>query len=262
MPADLKEEESLKAGKVMRLLLSEKAEKGKVHLTLIDPEKTSPSEAESIASVAADAGSSAILVGGSLGIFEPQLSEVVKATKRSGLPVILFPGNLNGLTPHADAVLFMTLINSDDPYYVGGVQAQAAPIVMRMGLEPIPTSYIIVGYGGAAGYIGRARPIPYDRSDILAAYALASAMMGSSLIYIEAGSGAPEPVPPSSIKLVRKALDSIGFDGLLIVGGGINSPSVAAALTEAGADGIVNGTIAEKDPRSLYHIINAIRSHS
>ncbi|MGC9111878.1 geranylgeranylglyceryl/heptaprenylglyceryl phosphate synthase [Acidilobus sp.] len=252
----------MKIGKVLRMLLSERDEKGKIHLTLIDPEKTSPEEAERIAMTAADAGSTAILIGGSLGIFEPLLSEVVRAVRKSGLPVILFPGNINGLTPHADAVLFMTLMNSDDPYYVTGVQAQAAPIVLRMGIEPIPTAYIIVGYGGAAGYIGRARPIPYERSDILAAYALASAMMGASLIYLEAGSGAPQPIPPSSVRVVKSVLNSAGFDGLLIVGGGINSPEVAAAIAEAGADGIVNGTLVEKDPRSLYDMVNSLRLRS
>lgn len=242
--------------------MSERDEKRKIHLTLIDPEKTTPEEAEKIASLAADAGSSAILVGGSLGVFEPTLSDVVRSAKKSGLPVILFPGNLNGLTSQADAVLFMSLLNSDDPYYVSGVQVQAAPIVLRMGIEPIPTAYIIIGHGGAAGYIGRARPIPYDRDDLIAAYALAGALMGASIIYLEAGSGAPQPVPPSAIRRARQALDLVGFDGLLLVGGGINTPEQASQIAGAGADGIVNGTMVERDPRSLYYIVSALRRSS
>ncbi len=252
----------MKPGKVLKLLMSERDEKRKIHLTLIDPEKTTPEEAEKIASLAADAGSSAILVGGSLGVFEPTLSDVVRSAKKSGLPVILFPGNLNGLTSQADAVLFMSLLNSDDPYYVSGVQVQAAPIVLRMGIEPIPTAYIIIGHGGAAGYIGRARPIPYDRDDLIAAYALAGALMGASIIYLEAGSGAPQPVPPSAIRRARQALDLVGFDGLLLVGGGINTPEQASQIAGAGADGIVNGTMVERDPRSLYYIVSALRRSS
>ncbi len=248
----------MKPGKVLTLLL-EARKRGRIHLTLIDPDKTSPEEAERVAKVAADAGSTAILVGGSLGVYEPQLSEVVKAAKRSGLPVILFPGNLNELTPHADAVLFMSLVNSDDPYYVSGVQAQAAPIVLRMGLEPIPTAYIIIGYGGAAGYIGRARPIPYERTDLAVAYVLASAMMGATIIYLEAGSGAPAPVPPETVRAVKRHLDMVGFEGLVIVGGGINTPSIASEIVRAGADGIVNGTVTEKDPSLLYQLVKAVK---
>ncbi|MFP3319161.1 MAG: geranylgeranylglyceryl/heptaprenylglyceryl phosphate synthase, partial [Acidilobus sp.] len=129
----------MRAGRVLTSLLSER-ERRKLHLTLIDPEKSTPDDAEVIARMAAEAESSAILVGGSLGVYEPRLTDVVRAAKRSGLPVILFPSNINGLTPHADAVFFMTLLNSDDPYYITGVQAQAAPIVLKMGLEVIPTA--------------------------------------------------------------------------------------------------------------------------
>jgi phosphoglycerol geranylgeranyltransferase len=233
--------------------------RNKIHLTLIDPDKTTPEEAKRISLKASEAESNAILIGGSLGVFEPQLSELVRSSKESGLPVILFPGNINGLTSCADAVLFMLLLNSDDPYYVGGVQAQAAPIILRMGLETIPTAYIIIGHGGAAGYIGKARPIPYERGDIAAAYSLAGAMLGAKIIYLEAGSGAPYPIPASTITLVRKVLDQVEFDGLLIVGGGINSPEIAKEIIKAGADGIVNGTIVEKDPTSIYEMVKSIK---
>jgi len=251
----------LKAGRVLTSLLSERGRR-KLHLTLIDPEKSTPEDAEVIARIAAEAGSSAILVGGSLGVYEPRLSDVVRAAKRSGLPVILFPSNINGLTPYADAVFFMTLLNSDDPYYITGVQAQAAPIVLKMGLEVIPTAYVIVGHGGAAGYVGRARPVPYDRPDLVAAYSLAGAMMGVNVIYLEAGSGAPRPVPPDAVKAARKALNEYGYDGLLIVGGGINTPEDAVKIIESGADGIVNGTIVERAPSMLRGIVSAIRSVS
>ncbi|MGC9071784.1 MAG: geranylgeranylglyceryl/heptaprenylglyceryl phosphate synthase [Acidilobus sp.] len=239
-------------------LLAERSRR-RLHFTLIDPEKSTPEEAERIAKLAREADSSAILVGGSLGVFEPTLSDIVRASKSSGLPVILFPGNINGLSPAADAVFFMSLVNSDDPYYITGVQAQAAMIVLRMKIEVIPTAYVIVGHGGAAGYVGRARPIPYDRPDLVAAYSLASAMMGAKVIYLEAGSGAPRPIPPEAISASRRVLDEFGFDGLLVVGGGINGPEEAMKAVEAGADGIVNGTIVERSPHQLREIVSAIR---
>ena len=246
--------------KVLSYLL-ERRRKGRLHFTLIDPDKSGPSEAAALARRAAEAGSDAVLVGGSLGVSEPFLGEVVRSIKAAaGLPVILFPGNINGLTPDADATLFMTLLNSDDPYYLSGAQVQAAPIVLRMRLEAIPTAYIIVGEGGAAGFIGRARPIPRDHPEIVAAHALAAAFMGARLIYLEAGSGAKNPVPLEAVTLSRSLLDRAGADAILTVGGGIRDPETARAIAEAGADAIVTGTIAEHDPDKLSLIINKIKS--
>ncbi|MCE4618367.1 MAG: geranylgeranylglyceryl/heptaprenylglyceryl phosphate synthase [Desulfurococcales archaeon] len=236
------------------------SEENRIHFTLIDPDKDDPEEAYRRASIARDAGTDVILIGGSTGVHEPTLSETVRRVKSLGLPVILFPGNLNGLTPEADAVFFMVLLNSMDPYYLTGVQVQAAPIVLRMGLEPIPTSYIIVGYGGAAGYIGRAKPIPYEHPELVAIHALAGAMMGSKVIYLEAGSGAPKPVPPEAVMYSKKLLQASGLDPILIVGGGVRDPETARALARAGANGLVTGTLAEEDPSKLAMVIEAFKN--
>ena len=248
-------------GRVLNYLLEKKSKGERIHFTLIDPDKTqSRNEAGRVASLSREAGSDAILIGGSTGLFEPILSEVVRGARRSGLPVILFPSNINGLTSEADAVLFMYLLNSDDPYYISGVQVQAAPIVLKMGLEYIPTAYIIVGYGGAAGFIGRARPIPYDKPSLVAVHALAGAMMGAKIIYLEAGSGAPRPVPPEAVSLARRLLNKAGFEGLLVVGGGVRDPDTARTLSKAGADALVTGTIVEEDPSRLKDIISAFKN--
>ncbi len=239
--------------------LKEERRKSRLHFTLIDPQKTVGSEARRLAEAAAEAGSNAILVGGSLAVYEPRLGDVVDSIKPAGLPVILFPGNLTGLTPKADAVLFMYLINTDNPYYSTWAQTQAAPIVLEMGLEVIPTAYVIVGYGGAAGYMGNARPVPYDKPEIVAAHALAGAMMGARVIYLEAGSGAPKPVPPRAIRYSRMLLDRFGWDGLLVVGGGVRSREHAEAAAEAGADVLVTGTIVEEDPGRIPEIVSAFK---
>ncbi len=245
--------------RVLERLLAEKRSGRRLHFTLIDPDKESPETARSKAEAAREAGSDAILVGGSTGVYEPMLSRVT-ASVRVGLPVILFPGNINGLTPEADAVLFMSLLNSDDPYYISGVQAQAAPIVARMGLEPIPTAYVIVGYGGAAGYVGRARPIPYDHPELVAIHALAGAMMGTKLIYLEAGSGAPRPVPAEAVALAKKLIESAGLEAIITVGGGVRTPGAARELALAGADALVTGTLAEEEPEKLPRVIEAFKN--
>ena len=249
-------------GRILESLLERKRSGRRVHFTLIDPDpwKTSPERARRIAGAAAEAGSDYILVGGSTAIFEPLLTETVKAAREaSGRSIILFPGNINGLTPEADAVLYMSLLNSDDPYYIEGARIQAAPIILAMGLEAIPTSYIIVGYGGTAGFIGRARPIPYEKPEVVAIHALAGAMAGSLFIYLEAGSGAPRPVPPEAVALARRLIEQAGLEAFITVGGGVRDPETARALARAGADGLVTGTVAEENPDLLAEIVAAFR---
>ena len=226
-----------------------------LHFSLVDPAKTDVEELPRIAEQLVEAGTDAFLVGGSLAVSESDIDEVIEALRTASLPIILFPGNINGISRKADAILFMSLLNSDDIYYVTGAQVSAAPIIKRYGLEVLPTAYIIVGYGGAAGFMGRARPIPYDKPEIAAAYAMAAEMMGMRFIYLEAGSGAPRPVPTDMVSYVRRSIDS----SIVIVGGGIRSPEVAQGIVRAGADVIVTGNIIEDSIEQAKRIIRAVK---
>lgn len=232
------------------------SERGALHFTLIDPDKSGPREAAKIALEAVEGGTTAILVGGSIGVSESLLDEAVKELKKAvRIPVILFPGNITNISRYADAILFMSLLNSENTYFITGAQALGAPIVRRYGLEAIPLGYIIVGEGGAAGYIGQARSIPIDRGEVAALYALAAEYMGMRFIYLERGSGAREPIPQEMIRLVKKYVDIP-----LIVGGGIRSGDDAAKVVEAGADIIVTGTVAEEGDvkRKIKEIVSSI----
>ncbi|BAN89942.1 geranylgeranylglyceryl/heptaprenylglyceryl phosphate synthase [Aeropyrum camini] len=250
--------------RLLEKLLEKRRSSGRLHFTLIDPDKTGPAEAGEIAARAAEAGSDAVLVGGSIGVTFEETDEVVKAAKTSGLPVILFPGGHTNASRHADAVLFLTVLNSDNPYYIVQAQILGAPLALKLGLEAIPTSYIIVGYGGAAGFVARARPIPYEKPELAALHALAGAMMGGRIVYLEAGSGAPKPVPPEAVAASRKLIDAAGYRGevLLTVGGGVRTPEAARAAAEAGADVLVTGTLAEENPERLAEIVKAFKSGS
>lgn len=228
----------------------------KLHFTLIDPDKVNDlNTLRKTASDLANAGTDAFLVGGSVGVSESDVDVVVNELKNYGKPVILFPGNISGISRYADAILFMSLMNSDDPYFIVGAPVLGAPIIYRYGIEALPTAYIIVGYGGAAGYVGRARPIPYERGDIGAAYVLAARYLGKKYAYLEAGSGAPKPIPPEFIAAAAKVKEDL----TLIVGGGIRTPEDAQKAVNAGADIIVTGTIVEKNPQKAINIINAIK---
>jgi phosphoglycerol geranylgeranyltransferase len=231
---------------------------GAIHMTLLDPEKTSGHDCCHMASEAEAGGTSAIMVGGSTSASGVEMDEAIKGIKAAvNVPVIVFPNNLTSLSRHADAIWFMSLLNSSNPYYLIDAQAMAAPVVFKYGLEALPMGYIIVGPGGAAGYIGQARGIPYDRPELAVAYSLAGELFGMRFIYLEAGSGALQPVPPQMISAVRKYLK-----GTLVVGGGIRDPKAASAAKAAGAQIIVTGTLVEEETRireRIYEIITALK---
>ena len=230
-------------GRVELLLAGAVAERGAGHLTLIDPDSQSPRQAAAMALAAAKGGTDAIMVGGSVGAAGILLHETVREIKeKTDLPVILFPSSVAGLCENADAVFFMSLLNSRSPAYIVENQALGAPLILRYGLEPIPMAYIIIEPGGTVGFVGDARLIPRRKPELAAAYALAAKFMGMRLVYLEAGSGADSPVPAGMVALVKKILGDV----LLIVGGGIRSGSAAAELVNAGADLIVTGTGVEK----------------
>jgi len=230
-------------GRVELLLANAVAERGAGHLTLIDPDSQSPKQAAAMARAAQQGGTDAIMVGGSVGAAGILLHETVREIRElTDLPVILFPSSVAGLCENADAVFFMSLLNSRSPAYIIENQALGAPLILRYGLEPIPMAYIIIEPGGTVGFVGDARLIPRNKPELAAAYALAAKFMGMRMVYLEAGSGADSPVPANMVALVKKLLGDV----LLIVGGGVRSGAAAAELVAAGADLIVTGTGVEK----------------
>src|SRR6266498_230202 len=196
----------------------------------------------SIASKAENLGASGILIGGSSVTDQIELSKTItKLRSIVKIPLILFPGNITGVAPGADAILFTSLLNSENPYYITGAQAQGALIINKHNLETIPTAYLIIGEGSTAWFVGQARSIPFDKPGIAIMYTLAAKYMGMRFLYLEAGSGSSRHVSPQMIAAVRKH-----YDGVLIVGGGITDSETASNIAKAGADIIVIGTLIEK----------------
>lgn len=221
------------------LLHSEIRRKGTLVAALIDPENFTPTEASEVAASVQEAGASLILVGGSTIANQNQLDDVVMAIKkRITLPVILFPGNITGISQYADAILFTSLLNSSNPYFVIGAQAIGAVQVSKYRLEAIPMGYLVIGQGSTTAFIADVREIPHDKPLIAVMYSLAAQYMGMRAIYLEAGSGSKNTVETSMIQAVRKH-----FSGLVIVGGGITVPEVASQMAVAGADTLVVGNL-------------------
>ena len=234
-----------------------KVSKKKLHFSLIDPDKQKPETAGSLAKTAEEAGSSAIMVGGSTITSQDQVDETVKAIKKhTNLPVILFPSGAKFLSKYADAVFFMSLLNSRKLDYVIREHVKGAPFVKQTGIEPISMGYVIVEPGMTAGKVGAADLIPRNDIETAVGYALAAQYLGMKFFYLEAGSGAESPVPNEMITSVKQ---NIGIP--LIVGGGIRNIKTAREKAKAGADIIITGTTLEKEKnlnQALSEIVQVV----
>ncbi len=239
--------------------IEEKLAAGPIHMTLIDPDKQSPEKAASIAKQAAHAGTDAIMVGGSTGVTHQNLDMTVLAIKAAvpGMPVILFPSAAKALSPNLDAIYFLSVLNSKDPLFITGEQRMGAPVIKQLGLETIPMGYVIVAPGQEVGRRSAADLIEHDQIDKAIGYGLSAQYFGMKLVYFEAGSGAPQPVPSNMIIALKNAIDIP-----LIIGGGIVDAETAGTVVKAGADIVVTGTIAESADNvenTLKPIIQAIK---
>ena len=230
-------------------------EKGAAYVVLIDPDRKNENSLESRVESANESGVDALFVGGSL-MMDRKCKERVKRIKDvSNIPVIFFPGGVGQLNAYYDAMLFMSVISGRNPHYLIGEQAIAAPIVKDIGMETIPTGYILMdgGAGSTVEFMSGTRPIPMNRSDIAVAHALAGQYLGMKLIYLEAGSGAKEPVGNNVVEAVTETLDIP-----VIVGGGIRNAETASEKVIAGASIIVTGTVIEENSSLMSELADAI----
>jgi phosphoglycerol geranylgeranyltransferase len=228
-----------------------------LHFSLLDPDKQKPGIAGNLARTAEEAGTSAIMVGGSTLVSQTQVDETVKAIKeQSNLPVILFPSGAKYLSKYADAVFFMSLLNSRNLGYVIREHVKGASFVKKSSIEPISMGYVIVEPGMTAGKVGEVDLVKKDDIDTAVGYALAAQYLGMKFFYLEAGSGASSPISNEMISAVKNNIDIP-----LLVGGGIRDPKTAGEKANAGADIIVTGTKIEEDNnlrQALEDIIDAI----
>lgn len=196
-------------------------------------------------------------VGGSL-VVTDTLDKVVSTIKsKCTIPVVLFPGSPDQITPKADALLYLSLISGRNPELLIGQHVISAPFVKQSGLEIMPVGYMLVDGGTptTVSYISNTNPIPSNKSDIASCTAMAGEMLGLKLIYMDAGSGAQRAIPTAMIQQVAKYIQIP-----LIIGGGITTAAKAKENCIAGADIIVVGNAVEKDPALIREIAAAIHS--
>ena len=228
---------------------------------LIDPDKVNELILDELIALSTAAKVDYFLVGGSL-VISNQLDHVVQHIKKnSTIPVILFPGSSTHISKYADALLYLSLISGRNPELLIGQHVVSAPFIKQSGLEVIPTGYMLID-GGApttVSYISNANPIPADKNEIAMCTAMAGEMLGMTLIYMDAGSGAKRSITES---MIEKVSQNISVP--LIIGGGIIDPEKAYLNCKAGADLIVIGNAIEKDPTLITEMsaaIHAVKVH-
>ena len=214
---------------------------------LLDPDKAKGKSLQYILKTANETNTDYIFAGGSL-TFNSIDNLISDIRKLSSIPVILFPGNLLQLTLNADMILLLSLISGRNSELLIGNHVIAAPYLKNAREKLVPVGYILIGCGNKTSveYISQTEAIPSDKPEIAVATAMAGEMLGMKMIYLEAGSGASNPVPLSLIKAVRQNISVP-----LALGGGIKNKQEIEEIFNDGADLIILGNGCEKNPELL-----------
>ncbi len=241
-------------GKVYQDLLTRKQQGKSGFAVLVDPDKVAPSDMPHLASLCNDAGVDYILMGGSLVVADTLDTCIQRFKAESNIPVILFPGSPSQVSPYADALLYLSLISGRNAEHLIGQHVISAPAVKASGLEVISTGYMVID-GGApttVSYISNSAPIPANKPDIALCTAWAGELQGKHIIYMDAGSGARNPISEEMIHKVSSHIDIP-----LFIGGGIHTPEKVYANCKAGANIIVVGNAIERDPMLIKELAQA-----
>ena len=231
-------------------------EKEKIFSLLIDPDKYGSDELNETIEIASKNQVDLLLIGGSL--ISKNLNTTINQIKQTcDIPVVLFPGSCLQISDCADGILFLSLISGRNPDFLIGSHVVAAPMIKNTGLEVIPTGYILINGKNATSvqYMSNTTPIPPDKIDIITATAIAGEMLGLKLMYLEAGSGAKEPVGPDIIKEVKNSINLP-----IIVGGGLKDEETLTKILKAGADMVVVGNAIENEKSILEKLIKITKN--
>ncbi len=215
--------------------------KGKKISVLIDPDKHNDDSLLQIIEQSENAGIDFFLIGGSL--LHCPIDETIKKIKqKTEIPLVLFPGNLLQLTNKVDAMLLLSLISGRNPELLIGNHVIAAPLIKKYNIQTISTGYILIGTGKTTSveYMSGTMAIPNDKNEIAMATAMAGELLGLKLIYMDAGSGADNPIPN---EMIRDVKNSINIP--LIIGGGIKNEKQLEQVCQSGADIVVVGNVFE-----------------
>ena len=230
----------------------------KMFAVLIDPEKCHGRSFAAIVAALKISPPDFIFVGGSHAVKSlDNMIEIIKEEVDSS--VILFPGDASQFSEHADAILYLSLLSGRNPEYLIGQHIKSAVAIQESDIEVIPTAYLLIDGGeiSSVEYISNTKAIPPDKKEIVRSTAVAGELLGMRLTYLEAGSGASQPVPVDLISYIQKSISSP-----LVVGGGITSTDGIEAAFKAGADLVVVGNAFESTPSKMVEFIEWVKAYN
>lgn len=194
-----------------------------------------------------------VFIGGSL-LIKQNVADIIQSVRdRFNGPITIFPGAPDQVVKGADALLFLSLISGRNADLLIGRHVEAAMRIRRLGIEIVPTGYMLFGDGQltTAAYMSQTMPIPLNKPEIAAATAVAGEMLGLRVLFADAGSGANQSVTASIIAGIKENTSCP-----LIVGGGFNDAASVIAAWNAGADLVVIGNAIEVQPNDLTWLPN------
>jgi phosphoglycerol geranylgeranyltransferase len=246
-------------GKIYQGLKALKQQGKSGFAVLVDPDKIAPADMQYLAELCNDAGVDYLLMGGSLVIAHQMEACIQRFKSESNIPVLLFPGNPAQVSPAADALLYLSLVSGRNPDLLIGQHVVSAPAVKASGLEVISTGYMVVDGGAptAVSYMSHSAPIPANQPDIALCTAWAAEMQGKHVLYMDAGSGARNPVSEEMIHKIAANTEIPMF-----VGGGIHTPEKVYMNCKAGATIVVVGNAIERDPMLIRELAAASKEAS
>lgn len=244
-------------GPIEQALVARREEVGTLWAVLLDPDSLPPDQLAETALAVESAGADLLLVGGSSaapGVFEAAMKAIREV---SSLPVVLFPGSYHQVVEGAQGILFTTLLSGRNPQYLAEEQVRGASRVRRHGIEPIPTAYLLIesGVPTTVQKVSGTEPLPNDDIQRVLDHVWAASMMGMRWVYLEAGSGARDPVPTA---LLERVVQDGGVS--VIVGGGLRTPEAIRERARLKPSMIVTGNVLERrrDPDFLRAFAQAV----
>ncbi|MBK6543725.1 MAG: geranylgeranylglyceryl/heptaprenylglyceryl phosphate synthase [Saprospiraceae bacterium] len=226
---------------------------------LIDPDYSKIRNLETTIKLSNESKVDYFFIGGSL-VMQDRMDECVKLIREtSNIPIVLFPGSTFQIHAQADALLFLSLLSGRNADYLIGKQVESSMRLFGSKLEIISTAYLLIDgkNSNTASYISQTLPIPNNKPDIALATAMAGQMLNMQLVYLDAGSGAQEPVP---VNMIQKLSQFIEIP--IIIGGGIRDAETVFQTIHAGADLVVIGNILEENPQQLKSMMNVVSNYS
>ena len=198
-----------------------------------------------------------IFVGGSSLISKEQMEAVILFFKqKTNIPVVIFPGHPLQRSSNADAMLILSVLQSNQELYITGHLKTVAEELLSYNIPLIPTVYVIVSDNNNSSTIKFTGidPIASKDFDAVKTIVLTSKVLNYQAIYLEAGSGTENAIQFDLIKKIRPMTNQF-----LIVGGGIKNRNQMIEAFQSGADCVVIGTAIEKDVEMMkeFYINNS-----